>query len=85
MTISTDGVGNPYEKIVDMRRRINRGEDVTDEEIRDGIAALFAFRNKTFAKPKEPKAPKEKATKARGSAAPKMTKAAAISLLEDLL
>lgn len=67
-------------QLSDFRQKVMRGEEVTDEELRDSIQRLQTFRDKT-AKPV-----KEKAAKAAGSAVKKtMTKTKANDLLSDLL
>ena len=70
---------DPMAVIVDFRRRINQGQEVTDEEIREGIRLLHGYRNKTFV---PPKAQQSKAIKTRAKT---MTKADAEDLLGDLL
>lgn len=72
-------MSNPLDLIIDLRRRVNKNEDVSDEELREGIRLLHDFRNKN-----QPsgEAVAKKATKA---AAKKVTAASAKSLLEDLL
>ena len=72
---------NPLEVMKDYRRRIVAGEDLSDEELREGIAALHQFRTQQAGISKE-KVVKEKAAKPSTA---KITNKSATSLLEDLL
>ena len=74
---------NPLEVMKDYRRRIVAGEDLSDEELREGIAALHQFRTQQAGVSKE-KVVKEKAAKPSPSTA-KITNKSATNLLEDLL
>lgn len=64
------------DQLADFRKRVVRGEDVSDDELRDAIHKLQTFRSTTA------KAAGAKATK---SATKKMTKDEAKDLLGDLL
>lgn len=72
---------NPLEVMKDYRKRIVAGEDLSDEELREGIAALHQFRTQQAGISKE-KVAKEKAVKPSTA---KITNKSATSLLEDLL
>lgn len=67
-------------KLSDMRKRVMEGQDISDEELKQSIALLQSFRDKT-AKPIKEK--KEKAVKTK--AASRTTQAEARNLLSDLL
>jgi len=67
-------------KLSDFRQRVMKGEEVSDEELKESIEMLQKFRDKT-AKPI-----KEAKEKSAGAAVKKtMTKAKAADLLGDLL
>jgi len=68
------------DKLTDFRIRVNRGEDIPDEELKEAINLLQSFRDKTakVAKPKSDKV-------ATAATAKKITKKAAQDLLGDLL
>ena len=72
---------NPLEVMKDYRKRIVAGEDLSDEELREGIAALHQFRTQQAGISKE-KVVKEKVVKPSTA---KITNKSATSLLEDLL
>lgn len=72
---------NPMQMINDFRKRIAKGEDVSDEELKVAIKRLHDFRNQAEASSNT----KSKTTAAKKAATPKLTKAEAKGLLEDLL
>jgi len=69
----------PTDLINDLRRRIVKGETVSDEELREAIAALHQFRDATV-----PAVAKKKVDKASKKSA-KMSKAESLDFLKDLL
>lgn len=71
---------DPLAQVKDLRRRVVRGEDVSDEELKEAILALQSFRNKV-----EPKATEKSTAKATKAATPKVTSQDATDLLSDLL
>ena len=73
---------NPLEVMKDYRKRIVAGEDLSDEELKEGIAALHAFRTQQAGVSKDK--PKKEAAAPKASAS-KVTKKAAEDLLGDLL
>lgn len=64
------------EKLRDFRRRIVKGETVSDDELKESIKLLRELRDTTSKEAKKPAAKK---------AASKVTQADAINLLQDLL
>lgn len=76
----TNAFVDPLAEVKDLRRRVVRGEDVSDEELKDAILKLQSFRNKV-----EPKATEKSTAKATKAAAPKVTSQDATDLLSDLL
>jgi hypothetical protein len=67
-------------ELSDFRQRVMRGEEVTDEELKESIQKLQTFRDKT-AKPIKEKAEKKAASTVKKS----MTKQKANDMLADLL
>lgn len=67
-------------ELSDFRQRVMRGEEITDEELKESIIKLQTFRDKT-AKPIKAKAEKKAVSTVKKS----MTKEKANDLLGDLL
>lgn len=74
------GFVDPLAQVKDLRRRVVRGDDVSDAELKDAILALQTFRNKV-----EPAAKAKSTAAAKSKAEPKVTSQDAADLLSDLL
>jgi L-fucose mutarotase/ribose pyranase (RbsD/FucU family) len=74
------GFVDPLAQVKDLRRRVVRGDDVSDSELKEAILALQSFRNKV-----EPAAKASSTAKAKTKAEPKVTSQDAADLLSDLL
>jgi topoisomerase IA-like protein len=72
-----------FARLQDHRLKITRGEEVTDEEIRQGISDLQAYRNGAHTTLES--AAKKKGTKAKTATAKAQAKQDAKNLLGDLL
>lgn len=72
-----------FTRLQDFRRKITRGEDVTDAELRQGIKDLQVYR--TGAQTTLESAATKKGTKAKATGIKKQAKQDAKNLLGDLL
>ena len=72
-----------HAQLQDLRRRVVRGEEVSDDELRRGIAALQAYR--TGAHTTLESAAKKAGTKAKAKTTKAQAKQDAKNLLGDLL
>lgn len=74
------GFVDPLAAVKDLRRRVVKGEDVSDSELKEAIMSLQSFRNKV-----EPAAKASSTAAAKKKAEPKVSSQDAADLLSDLL